>query len=327
MNVGSLSEKDTKTYIFQIAKALIYLHSHGIIHRDIKPDNILVTKDGSLKLTDFGLSHVGLFDRSLPKDENLSESNSLVGTPDYIAPEIILNRKHSFEVDWWSLGVLTYEMLIGVPPFHDNNEQKIFKNILSLRFSFPSDCQISEDVRDFIRKLLVIDPKKRLVSKAVLEHPFLKGMNENNLEPPFVPDLTSIEDTTYFTERYNFDEDDGNDILMDINLSSSKDESTKQQKNEIFPIYHSLPTKLPNFAFDVNKTSSGDSLMMEEDINSFPSISIATLKSANYEIKINTVPYQNKTTRSFGTISRSNRRKRRSTFAIISRDDSYVPKK
>ena len=218
-NIGYLDENTTKNYTTQILSALRYLHSNGIIHRDLKPDNILISKNGYLKLTDFGLSHIGVVDRTNITSEKISSSSSLVGTPDYMAPEILLNLPHSYSVDYWSLGVIVYEFLFSIPPFHAENENDTYTNILKGKIIFDDDIEISIYAKDFILKLLTIDPNKRLGSNNIDEifnHPWIKGINPEEIEPPFIPKLKSESDTNYFSQRYNFSNDDDNDILIDV---------------------------------------------------------------------------------------------------------------
>mmetsp|Transcript_1390 Transcript_1390/g.1262 ORF Transcript_1390/g.1262 Transcript_1390/m.1262 type:complete len:133 (+) Transcript_1390:924-1322(+) len=118
-NSKRFEEKRAKFYAAQIVLALDYLHELGVVYRDLKPENILMDGDGHICLTDFGMAKV------LKKNE---KTNSFVGTPEYLAPEIIDGKGHSFEVDWWALGIFTYEMLIGLPPFYnrEQNTQKMF---------------------------------------------------------------------------------------------------------------------------------------------------------------------------------------------------------
>lgn len=104
----------------EIVLALEYLHSRYIAYRDLKPENLLIANDGHLKITDFG------FAKKIPPG---SRTLSLCGTPEYLAPEIIMNQGHNHGVDWWSLGVLMYEMLAGYPPFYDNNTYEVYRKI------------------------------------------------------------------------------------------------------------------------------------------------------------------------------------------------------
>lgn len=295
-NVGCLDERSAKAYTYQIAVALSYLHSRGIIHRDIKPDNVLIAADGSLKLTDFGLSFVGITDRnkkatagseshirhslsteeelskktgisySKPSsalhfnnsrtdsetdnenrssltpstiDDKISQTRSIVGTPDYIAPEILENKEHTFCVDWWSLGAVLYELLVGSPPFHADTKEKVYENIKACRYTLPpikkqtndidddnneeedefGGISISQDVADLIKGLLTLDPSQRLGANSsddVIKHKWFSDIDPGNIIPPFKPELETAYDTQYFENRYaNFNSND-NDIIADI---------------------------------------------------------------------------------------------------------------
>ena len=145
--MGTLEEDTARFYTAEVALALEYLHHNGIIHRDIKPDNMLITKDGHLKLTDFGLSKVEirssrwqkLFLKPKKRDvssesvKSLQDQQTTLGTPDYLAPELLLGVGHDFRVDYWSLGVCVYEFLYGIPPFNHEKPEMIFKNILNFQ--------------------------------------------------------------------------------------------------------------------------------------------------------------------------------------------------
>ena len=111
------TEERVKFYIAQIALALDHLHKANILYRDLKPENILMDADGYIKLSDFGLAKLCV------------ESNSFCGTPEYLAPEIIWQKSYNQTADWWAMGILTYEMLTGVPPFYDKNIQSMFMKI------------------------------------------------------------------------------------------------------------------------------------------------------------------------------------------------------
>jgi microtubule-associated serine/threonine kinase len=129
-NVGCMEERNARRYIAETVLAVEYIHEYGIIHRDLKPDNLVLGRTGHIKLTDFGLSKIGLMNRttmietSAPKPKE----QQVLGTPDYIAPEVILGQGYGPAVDWWSLGVILYEFLLGYPPFQGDSVQEIFRN-------------------------------------------------------------------------------------------------------------------------------------------------------------------------------------------------------
>lgn len=408
-NVGSLSEENARTYTVQIVKALQFLRDNGIIHRDIKPDNILITAQGNIKLADFGLSYFGvqkqpiraaslikprsvirrpkpcgsvtltqlkemaltpaikdkstpslprIFDsnhellfvesseistssaamtqhkrsssisispspsppplwptdnskkvdlndtteessdvinsrelQSLPNsnlhvDQNLQPkvtapkttepftsnatnpllnqlstllippnsfydnkpplppqkgdddtqsgvSNNVVGTPDYMAPEIILSKSHTYTADYWSLGVVVFEMLTGIPPFHGTDEDDTFRRILTGAACWEEldEAEVSDTVKDFIKKLLTVNPKQRLGSKSVkqiMRHPWFDGIDWDHVEslpPVFVPDTSRLDNyKDYFSDRYNFNEKNEIDIIEDMQLSVEENE-------------------------------------------------------------------------------------------------------
>lgn len=281
--VGSLDEDSSRIYAAQIIAALNYLHSSGIIHRDLKPDNILVSSTGHLKLTDFGLSYLGILDRGVigpygQSSESIVQSDSLVGTPDYLAPEVVMSQPHSFTADYWSLGVIIYEFLVGVPPFHsDDNE--VFANILKGSYSYPEGTEddYSPEVRDLISKLLILDPKTRLGAKGIKEiqeHPWFKGIDWKNvdaLEPPFVPDIKDQTSTSYFEDRYKFKDNEEDDILDDIRDAKAKLIDS--------PSFGQLPPPEAN-PHIADAVDNDDSQIIRE----FPSISLKQLEMSNEKI-------------------------------------------
>lgn len=226
-HLGSLDEESAKIYTYQIVKVLEFLRSCGIIHRDLKPDNILISSTGVLKLTDFGLSHVGSFDRQAMSQQSMIQSESIVGTPDYTAPEIILNKMHTFTADYWSLGIILYEFLMGYPPFHGETETETHTNIIRgfIDWNELKENEFNDSVIDLLQKLLVSDPEKRLGSKdikEILNHPWFDGIDENHLQPPFIPSISEDTDTDYFTERNQLRVKDDSDILEDMGESFSE---------------------------------------------------------------------------------------------------------
>nr|AML76626.1 putative LOV domain-containing protein [Ochna serrulata] len=205
-------EESAKFYAAEVVIGLEYLHCLGIIYRDLKPENILLQKDGHVVLTDFDLSFMASCkpqiikpspptsrrrSRSQPPPtgrkrsrshpppvfvaEPVNQSNSFVGTEEYIAPEIITGLGHSSAADWWALGILLYEMLYGRTPFRGKNRQKTFANILRKDLTFPSSIPVSLAARQLINALLNRDPANRLGSKTgateIKEHPFFRGIN------------------------------------------------------------------------------------------------------------------------------------------------------
>ena len=117
--------------------AIEYIHDYGIVHRDLKPDNLMLTDNGHVKLTDFGLSRIGLMQQTAMLDSSTVDAGAsfkdsqVLGTPDYIAPEVVLAQGYGPAVDWWSLGIIAYEFLIGMPPFHAECVEDIFRNAVN----------------------------------------------------------------------------------------------------------------------------------------------------------------------------------------------------
>uniref|UniRef100_A0A1D1XKI4 non-specific serine/threonine protein kinase n=2 Tax=Anthurium amnicola TaxID=1678845 RepID=A0A1D1XKI4_9ARAE len=232
--VGCLEEQVARTYIAELVLALEYLHSLGIVHRDLKPDNILVARDGHIKLTDFGLSKIGLInaaaDLSAPGTSSsvLLDARSLhgspdatckqqkgsrqsaVGTPDYLAPEILLGTEHGYAADWWSVGIILFEFITGIPPFTAQLPEIIFENILNRKIPWPDiPVDMSFEAKDLIDRLLIQDPDQRLGANGASEvkaHPFFKKVDWDNLasqKAAFVPNPDSADDTSYFLSRYS----------------------------------------------------------------------------------------------------------------------------
>ncbi|KAH9444238.1 hypothetical protein Pst134EA_032465 [Puccinia striiformis f. sp. tritici] len=159
---GKFSEKRSSRYIAQMADALHYLHRKHVIHRDIKPENLLLGVEGELKIGDFGWSVHAPGNRR----------KTLCGTLDYLPPEMVEGKDHNEKVDLWALGVLTYEFLVGVPPFEDlSGHNATYKKISKVDFSIPST--VSPEASDLIRKLLKHEPQDRLPLPQVATHPWI----------------------------------------------------------------------------------------------------------------------------------------------------------
>jgi len=164
---GSYGESDAANLVRQILEAVQYMHSNGIAHRDLKPENLLCSgKDNDIiKVTDFGLS----------KDFGADSLRTSCGTPDYVAPEVLKGMAYDNSVDIWSIGVITYILLCGFPPFYGSTDQQIFEKIMKAEFDFPSPDwdSISPEAKDFVQKILVLDPTKRLSTDDCVKHPWI----------------------------------------------------------------------------------------------------------------------------------------------------------
>lgn len=241
----TFSEDVTRFYLAECVLAIEAVHNLGFIHRDIKPDNILIDKDGHVKLSDFGLStgfhkqHDSKYYQRLLESANSQTSGhsahaarnsvmvtsinltmtskdqiatwkanrrklaySTVGTPDYIAPEIFLQKGYGNECDWWSLGAIMFECLVGYPPFCSESTHETYQKIMQWQscLIFPDDVYLSREAEDLIRRLIT-SADKRLPVEEIKEHPFFYGVDWESIrriDAPFVPRLQSVTDTSYF---------------------------------------------------------------------------------------------------------------------------------
>ena len=163
-------------FLLPLLRALEYLHERGIIHIDVKPENIVVMEDGTVKLCDFGLAI----------DTNLHTPNKFLGTEEFMAPEVVNLTKtgYSNKVDMWSLGCTIYELLFGNTPFIGNSKEETFKNILNAPVHFPQDIFISSGCLMFLVKLLMKDPNRRTSAKEALQIPYVKSVS--NMSPGLI---------------------------------------------------------------------------------------------------------------------------------------------
>ena len=241
-----LEESEARFYIAEIILCVDSLHKMNCIHRDLKPDNILIGEDGHLKLSDFGLSFISnerLFpltqnkknefqkeklhncinfsdneEKNIPIEESKKTGQNVnnkqmiaysnVGSPDYVAPEVINNEGYGEEIDWWSVGAIFYEMLIGFPPFFSENAQITCSKIKNYEkyLSIPRERKISSEAKNLINSFLT-EPSKRLGVHGIEEiknHIFFKNFNWEKIremKPPFVPELSAPDDTKYFKNK------------------------------------------------------------------------------------------------------------------------------
>ncbi|CRG97095.1 rac-beta serine/threonine protein kinase, putative [Plasmodium gallinaceum] len=220
------SEEVAKFYSSEIILALQYLHNLNIIYRDLKPENVLLDELGHIRLTDFGLSKEGVTDNNSAK--------SLCGTPEYLAPEIIEQRGHGKAVDWWSLGIMIYEMLTGNLPFNSSNRNILFERIKYENLTYPKN--ISPVAVDLLKKLFEKNPNKRLGSgitdaEEIKKHPFFKSVNwddvlNKKVKPPFKPHLFNQIDLQNFDKEF---------LCMPLRYSDQFDSNptSSSQKNNI----------------------------------------------------------------------------------------------
>ncbi|XP_051804245.1 calcium/calmodulin-dependent protein kinase type 1 isoform X2 [Acanthochromis polyacanthus] len=168
---GFYTEKDASKLIQQILDAVKYLHDMGIVHRDLKPENLLyysMEEDSKIMISDFGLSKI---------EGSGSVMSTACGTPGYVAPEVLAQKPYSKAVDCWSIGVIAYILLCGYPPFYDENDAKLFEQILKAEYEFDSPYwdDISDSAKDFIVHLMEKDPNIRYTCEQALQHPWIAG--------------------------------------------------------------------------------------------------------------------------------------------------------
>lgn len=219
----------TKFYAAEIVCALEYMHNLNIVYRDLKPENLLLDARGHIKIADFGFAKV------IPDNKTWT----LCGTPEYLAPEIILGRGHGRPVDWWALGILIYEMMAGFPPFYDETPFLIYEKILAGKLEFP--FHFDGPLCDLLIGLLQPDPQKRLGCGAggaedVKLHSWFNGVDwdallRKQIQAPFVPPVRHAGDTSNFEEYPEDDFDSVNDhhsaVLNDLTFDH-------QDINQIF---------------------------------------------------------------------------------------------
>ena len=308
-----LPENDAKFYAAEIVLAIESVHKLDCIHRDLKPDNVLIDADGHIKLSDFGLSKKLDMDNRFQNEiktfgnnnnfnskgiKNLSYAQqfsqfksmkskkrrafafSTVGTPDYIAPEVIRQKGYGQEIDWWSLGVIMFEMMIGYPPFFSESSTETCKKILDWKntLNIRPEANISKEAEDILRRL-ISDPETRLGANGAEEikrHPFFRNIDWNHIKetlaPPFVPELKNNYDTKYFDE---FEEDEPfypiNDnqkgkkyqkkdmCFVDFTYNRENDKNYRNNMVTALEVFDSLQEnikKLKEGQFDSNNNSS-----------------------------------------------------------------------
>jgi len=326
----TLGEAEARFYIAEIILCVDSLHKMNCIHRDLKPDNILIGRDGHIKLSDFGLSFIsreklfpftenkpekiipGLFLRktSIEEDEKnveiqktFNEANkniksiknmqniiaySGVGSPDYMAPELILNENnkgYGGEIDWWSVGAIFYEMLVGIPPFLSDNPQSTCEKIVHYQkyLKIPEQIKISNEAEKIIFGFLS-EPKKRLGYNGIDEikkKPFFKNFDWDKIRemsPPFIPKLDSPDDTRYFLN----DKNNGINNLTNNKRITNRIKRTNIYFNRDNNGDNTNRISFPKYCFQFNR------YIMDIENNMYNELMDLITKEVDYRIKNNT---------------------------------------
>ncbi|CAB1325982.1 unnamed protein product [Coregonus sp. 'balchen'] len=233
-NIGPLPVDMTRMYFAETVLALEYLHNYGIVHRDLKPDNLLITSMGHIKLTDFGLSKIGLmnmttnlYEEHIEKDTREFIDKQVCGTPEYIAPEVILRQGYGKPVDWWAMGIILYEFLVGCVPFFGDTPEQLFGQVVNGG------------------------------TPEVKMHRFFVGLDWNGLlrqKAEFIPQLETEDDTSYFdtrSERYSHlgsddDDDDDETCDEDTSLELKQFSSVAHRFSKVYSSTEHLSTSTPS---------------------------------------------------------------------------------
>ena len=241
------NNEKTRFYIMELVLALESLHKNNMVYRDLKPENILLDSKGHVKLTDFGLSKI--------LEDEKDKAFTLCGTPQYLAPEVLLRQGYDKAVDWWSLGCVMYEMLMGRLPFAIKRGMKLSMKIYERKMDFSK--RITDSAKDLVQKLLVINPKHRLGSgpngtENVKNHPFFDGVDwdlamKKQLKPPFIPKLKSDTDLRYFDIMFT-DEKIGGPKRK--NTNRDRDREPSNEYNGFTYMAESVTKELSNLAKD-----------------------------------------------------------------------------
>lgn len=221
---GKIPITDIKLYVAEIAIAIHELHRNHIIYRDMKPHNVMIGKDGHVKLTDFGLSTF------CEPNETKTE---VCGTPEYVAPEILLNQGYGYSVDWWGLGILAYELIYGSTPFFGLNNGYILQSILNREPVFPKN----EDpvIVSFLTSLLQKDPSKRGGYKYIIGSEFMSDIDfhlvcQKKITPSYIPEIKNKKDTSNFERKYT-----GKKVhRSDLDLFSDQYSKKNDNKSDVF---------------------------------------------------------------------------------------------
>ena len=206
------SNEKTRFYIIELILAIEFLHKNNMLYRDLKPENIMIDANGHIKLTDFGLSKM--------VTKSKEKVFTICGTPQYLAPEILSDDGYDNSVDWWSLGCVMYEMLVGKAPFRIPKGSYLTADLYKKKITIPE--HVTPEAKDLISQLLVPNPKNRLGygkdgAQKIKAHSYFEGINwndawERKLEPPLVPQLENETDLSYFDKMFTEEKIEGSNV-------------------------------------------------------------------------------------------------------------------
>lgn len=258
---GYLTEPETRKILKDVLLGLIFLHNNNIVHHDLKLENFVIGKNGKVKITDFGLS-------ALLKNED-QKQHLLGGTKNYMSPEIIKNEAHSFGVDIWAIGVATFMMLTGKPPFESCTKELTFEKIKNCDYHFPSNTNISNEAKNFIKSILKIDPEKRPTAFELYNHPFLTKIDEESVQ--LYNPLQSIQKVqlTSFPRSQK------------VMYSNPINSDQKVHSLSKFPVNHALPSSSLNRGLTQGLIHSGNRLICTSSKSSNSNEFEDRLKTAN----------------------------------------------
>ncbi|XP_022176732.1 microtubule-associated serine/threonine-protein kinase 3 isoform X2 [Myzus persicae] len=314
-NIGPLPPDMAKFYFAETVLAVEYLHNYGIVHRDLKPDNLLITALGHIKLTDFGLSKMGLmslatnlYEVHVDRDTRQFSDKQVFGTPEYIAPEVILRQGYGKPVDWWSMGIILYEFLVGCVPFFGETPEELFAHTVNDDIEWPDENEwpIQPEAKNIISSLLQQNPRDRLGtggSHEVKDHPYFYGVDWNSLlrqKAEFMPQLGNEEDTSYFDSRsdrysHEIDEDTDDDSLILGTFSSCSPQFKKvasklSMSNEYSSLSPSVNYKDDSLSINTGMfdTSASEGETVDESLKSPVAKKTTIDKSQNEDNESNT---------------------------------------
>ncbi|EIW76082.1 AGC Akt protein kinase [Coniophora puteana RWD-64-598 SS2] len=222
---GKFNQERSRFYAAELLSALDHLHAFNVVYRDLKPENILLDYEGHIALCDFGLCKLGM--------SETEKTNTFCGTPEYIAPELLENQGYTKTVDWWTLGVLLYEMMTGLPPFYDENVNTMYQRILSDPLNFPAD--MPPEARSVMTGLLQRDPTKRMGANGgeeIKRHAFFakhidwSKLLAKKIQPPFKPSVESVLDVANFDPDFT-NEEAQDSVVEDSHLSETVQDQFK----------------------------------------------------------------------------------------------------